>query len=97
MLQWVKKKKNGKIPSTNRLDLDRGNLANVIKLLTKYQVINDILLSSCLGITKIRNDSDHPPVTYEKRIKRHERLCISLHTTLDLLKDMMEEKKQKKL
>ena len=89
----IKAKGKGMIPSSNKLNLERGALANVIQLMTKHQVIRSApLLARCLAITHIRNDSDHPPANYQRRIKRHGRLRTHLNTALDLLKDLTDIK-----
>jgi len=82
-------------PYWNYESSPKDSLANIIKLLIDRHVLNDILLHRCIGITQVRNDSDHPPKSYEKRIKRHERLRTNLNNTLDLVSDLIEEKKQK--
>lgn len=84
-------KKKGVIPSSNTIDLDKGDWSGILKLMTKHSVLHDIILADWLGKTRIRNSTNHPSKDFNERAKLHRRFKTNFNSCLDSLKDLFDE------
>jgi hypothetical protein len=82
-------KATGAILPTNRLDLEKGPLHDVIEVMTSRQVLDRVLLARCLAMTEYRNESSHAPKNMSALIRRNQRLRNNFYTALQLLEDLL--------